>query len=70
MAKIEDELKIILEHTHNSYMFEMRCRRQKIIIQKINGQIEAYRNDDRDEKIIVDTSQEPFQKILKFQKYE
>lgn len=67
MAKIEDELKLILENSHNGYMFEMRCRQLKIIVDKTNDGIQVYRADNRDdEKIEIDTSKDPFQKILKF----
>lgn len=47
-------------------MFQIRCRQQKIIIQKLpDDTVIAYRADDRDDKSELDTAVEPFNKIIK-----
>ncbi|MBF0506468.1 MAG: hypothetical protein HQL09_06505 [Nitrospirae bacterium] len=48
-------------------MFQTRCRAHKIIIERLHdGSIVAYRSDDREDSITVDTAQEPFDKLLRF----
>jgi len=48
-------------------MFEMRCRQHKIIIEKLpDNSMVAYRADERDDKSQIDTTIEPFDKILRF----
>ena len=67
MARLIDELRVILENTYNAYMFEVRCRQHKIIVEKLSdGTILAYRADDRDDRVQIDTSQQPFDKIMRF----
>ena len=66
MAILEN-LRLILENTHNGFTFQQRCRSQKIIIQKLpDDTILAYYGDDRDEQIPLDTTIPPFDKILRF----
>jgi hypothetical protein len=62
-----DRLQLILEHSHNSYTFRYRCKRQHIIIERMpDNSIVAYYDDGRDERVTLDTTQPPFDKILRF----
>jgi hypothetical protein len=64
---IVDHLRRILEHTHNRYTFDYRCKGLKIIIEKMPEiSIMAYYSDDRDGSITTDTAQPPFDQILRF----
>jgi hypothetical protein len=63
---ILENLRLILENTHNAYMFQVHCKHYQIIIEKLpDNSIMAYRADDRDDKSEIDTTIEPFKKIIK-----
>lgn len=62
-----DHLKLILEHSHNAYTFQYRCKGLQIVVEKMqDDSIEAYYADDRDGRVTVDVTQEPFDKLLRF----
>ncbi len=62
-----DQLRVILEHSHNAYAFQFRCRGLQIVIEKMpDGSIVAYYADDRDGQVIIDTTQPPFDRISLF----
>jgi hypothetical protein len=62
-----DQLKLILENSPNGYTFRYRRNGLHIIIERQSDKsIIAYYNDDRDGSIAIDTSQSPFDKILRF----
>jgi len=62
-----DQLKLILEHSHNAYMFRYRCKGLMIIIDKMpDGSIVAYYSDDREGHVTIDVTQTPFDKLLRF----
>ncbi len=62
-----DQLRLILEHSHNAYTFRYRCKGLHIIIEKMpDKSIIAYYSDDRDGCITIDTTQQPFDRILRF----
>ena len=62
-----EKLQLILEHSHNGYTFRYRCKGLQIIIEKMpNGSIEACYGDDRDGRVVVDVTREPFDKIIKW----
>ena len=64
---ILEQLRLIIEHSHNSYTFRYRCKGLQIIIERIpDGSIEAYYADDRDGRVTVDVTKEPFDRILKW----
>ena len=64
---ILDQLRRILEHSHNGYTFRYRCKGLQIIIEEQpDNSIVAYYCDDRDGSIIIDPTQPPFDKILRF----
>ena len=64
---ILDQLRHVLEHTHNAYTFRYRCRGLMINIEKQpDNSIVAYYSDDRDESYTVDTTQPPFDRINYF----
>jgi hypothetical protein len=63
---ILEHLRLILEHSHNAYMFQVQCNHYKIIIQKLpDNSIMAYRADDRDDNSEIDTTLPLFNKISK-----
>jgi hypothetical protein len=67
MPQLLDRLRLILDHSHNAYTFRYRCRGLHIIIEKqADGQIMAYYDDDRDGRVTIDTSNPPFDKILRY----
>jgi hypothetical protein len=67
MPQLIDKLRLILEHSHNAYTFRYRCRGLMINIEKQpDNSIVAYYSDDRDGLITLDTSQPPFDRILRF----
>jgi hypothetical protein len=62
-----DHLQLILEHSHNAYTFQYRCKKLAIIIGKMpNGGIVASYSDDRDDHITLDVTKAPFDKLLRF----
>ena len=62
-----DQLRIILEHSYNGYTFRYRCKGLHIIIEReSDNSIVAYYSDDREGSISIDTSQPPFDRILRF----
>jgi hypothetical protein len=64
---ILDQLRRILEHSHNGYTFRYRCKGLQIIIEKQpDNSILVYYSDDRDSSVIIDTTQTPFDKILRY----
>ena len=64
---ILDQLRRILEHSHNGYTFGYRCRGLQIIIEKQpDKSILAYYSDDRDGQVTIDTTQPPFDRIKYF----
>ena len=67
MPQLIDKLRLILEHSDNGYTFRYRCKGLQIIIERQpDNSILAYYADDRDGSITIDTSQPPFDKILRF----
>lgn len=66
-VSIIDQLRRILEHSHNGYTFKYRCKGLQIIIEKQpDNSIVAYYSDDRDGSVTIDPTQPPFDKILRF----
>jgi hypothetical protein len=64
---LSDHLRLILEHSHNAYTFRYRCKGLKIIIEKMpDGSIVTSYSDDRDVQVIIDVTQAPFDKLLRF----
>ena len=62
-----DQLQLILENSHNAYTFRYRCRGLQIIIEKMpDGSIVASCCDGRDDRITIDITQAPFDKLLGF----
>jgi len=62
-----DRLRLVLEHSHNRYTFEYRCRGLQIVIEKQpDNSLIAYYADDRDNRVIIDVTQAPFDRILFF----
>ena len=62
-----DHLRLILEHSNNSYTFQYRCKGLQIIIERQSDKsIVAYYADDRDGSIMIDTTQPPFDRIKFF----
>jgi hypothetical protein len=67
MPRLLEQLELILEYSHNGYTFRYRCKGLQIIIEKQPDEsILAYYFDDRDGSIIIDTTQPPFDKIVRF----
>ncbi len=67
LALLLDQLRVILEHSHNAYTIQYRCKGLQIVIEKmLDGSIEAYYADDRDGQIVIDTTQPPFDRISLF----
>ena len=67
MPQLLDQLRLILEYSHNAYTFRYRCRGLHIIIEKQpDGQIITYYDDDRDGQLTIDTTKPPFDKILRY----
>lgn len=64
---ISDNLRLILENSHNAYTFRYRCKGQGILIEKMpDGSIIASYSDGRDGHMTIDVTQAPFDKLLKF----
>jgi hypothetical protein len=62
-----EQLRLILEHSHNGYTFRYRCKGLQIVIERQpDRSIIAYYSDDRDVQVTMDTTQPPFDKILRF----
>ena len=62
-----DRLRLVLEHSHNHYTFQYRCKGLQIAIEKLpDGSVIAYYTDDRDGCVIIDVSEAPFDKISYF----
>ena len=62
-----DQLRLILENSHNAYTFRYRCKGQQIIIERQSDKsIVAYYADDRDGSITIDTTEPPFDRIKFF----
>lgn len=62
-----EQVRIILENSHNSYTFSYRCRGQQIVIERQqDNTVVAYYNDDRDGQVTLDTTQPPFDRIRFF----
>jgi hypothetical protein len=62
-----EQLRLILEHSHNTYTFRYLCKGKQIIIERLSdNSIIAYYADDRDGCITIDTKQVPFDKLLRF----
>ena len=66
-----EQLKMILEHSHNAYMFRYRCKGQQIIIDKMpDNTIVAYYADDRSGLETIDITKPPFERMKYFSKYQ
>ena len=64
---ILDQLRHVLEHSHNAYTFRYRCRGVMINIgKKPDNSIVAYYSDDRYGSDTVDTKQPAFDRISYF----
>jgi hypothetical protein len=62
-----DHLQLILEHSHNAYTFRYRCKGLNIIIEKMpDGSIVASYSDDRDQRVTIDVTQAPFDKLIRW----
>ena len=60
-------LQLILDHSHNAYTFRYRCNGLMIMIEKMpDGSIVASYSDGRDDHAIIDITQAPFDKLLRF----
>ena len=61
------QLQLILENSHNAYTFRYRCKGLQIIIEKMpDGNIVASCCDGRNDRITIDVTQAPFDKLLRF----
>ena len=62
-----DQLKLILEISHNAYTFRYRCKGLNIIIEKMpDSSVKASYSDDRDGQVVLDITQAPFYRLLRF----
>ena len=65
-----DRLRLVLEHSHNSYAFQYRCHGRQIVIEKLPDEsVIAYYADDRDERVVVDVTQAPFDRVSYFLRF-
>ncbi len=61
-----DNLRGVLEHSPNGYIFRYRCKGLRIIIEKQpDNDIVAYYSDVRDGSITIDATQRSFGKIVR-----
>ena len=62
-----EQLRRIFEKSHNAYTFRYRGTGLQIVIEKMpDKSIFAYYADDRAGSVTIDTSQPPFDKIVRF----
>jgi hypothetical protein len=65
-----DRLRLVLEHSHNRYTFESRCHGLQIVIEKMpDNSVIAYYADDRDNRVVIDVTQAPFDRISYFLRF-
>jgi hypothetical protein len=65
-----DRLRLVLEHSHNRYTFEYRCHGLQIVIEKLpDKSVIAYYADDRNNRVIIDVTQAPFDRISYFLRF-
>ena len=64
---LSDRLRLILENSHNAYTFRYRCKGQDILIERMpDGSIVASYSDGRDGRIIIDVTEAPFDRLIRF----